>query len=73
MRRTTVKLPGELDTRLRHEADRRGVTTADVTRTALERHLGAGEGRRLGAAAAGRSGVSERIEENLVSEMAASR
>lgn len=76
MRRTTVKLPDELDARLRHEAERCGVTIADVTRTALEQHLGGGGGRRLGAAAAGRSGhsdVSERIEEILAAEMPASR
>jgi hypothetical protein len=71
MRRTTVKLPDDLDARLRHEAERRGVTIADVTRTALEQHLGAGGRRRL-SAAAGRSGhsdVSERIEEILASEI----
>lgn len=76
MRRTTVKLPDDLDARLRHEAERRGVTIADVTRTALEQHLGAGGRRRLGAAASGRSGqsdVSERIEEILASEIGPSR
>lgn len=76
MRRTTVKLPDDLDARLRHEAERRGVTIADVTRVALEQHLGAGERRHLGAAASGHSGqsdVSERIEEILASEFAPSR
>jgi predicted transcriptional regulator len=76
MRRTTVKLPDDLDARLRHEAERRGVTIADVTRTALEQHLGASGRRRLGAGAAGRSGrsdVSERIEEILASEISPSR
>lgn len=76
MRRTTVKLPDDLDARLRHEAERRGVTIADVTRTALEQHLGAGGRRRLEAAASGRSGqsdVSERIEEILAAEIAPSR
>ncbi len=76
MRRTTVKLPDDLDARLRHEAERRGVTISDVTRTALEQHLGAGGRRRLGAATAGRSGqsgVSERIEEILASETPPSR
>jgi predicted transcriptional regulator len=76
MQRTTVKLPDELDARLRHEAERRGVTIAEVTRTALERHLGTGGRRRLEAAASGRSGqsdVSERIEEILSSEIAPSR
>jgi hypothetical protein len=71
MRRTTVKLPDELDARLRHEARRRGVTIAEVTRAALEEHLGVGRRRRLGAKAAGRSGrsdVSERIEEIIRAE-----
>jgi len=76
MRRTTVKLPDDLDARLRHEAERRGVTIADVTRTALEQHLGARGKRKLRAAAAGHSGqsdVSERIEEILASEIPSSR
>ena len=71
MRRTTVKLPDELDARLRHEARRRGVTIADVTRTALEEHLGVERRRHLGAKAAGRSGrsdISERIEEIIGAE-----
>jgi predicted transcriptional regulator len=62
MQRTTVKLPDDLDARLRHEAKLRGTTIAEITRTALEAHLGAtGSRRRLGAAAAGRSGRSEDI------------
>ena len=69
MKRTTVKLPDELDSRLRHEAQRRGMSISDVTRTAIEEHLGAQRGRRtLLAAGAGRSGagdVSVRIEEIL--------
>jgi predicted transcriptional regulator len=76
MRRTTVKLPDDLDARLRHEARRRGVTIAEVTRTALEEHLGAGRRRRLGARAAfrsGRSDISERMEEIIASEIRASR
>jgi predicted transcriptional regulator len=76
MRRTTVKLPDDLDARLRHEARRRGVTIADVTRAALEEHLGVGPRRRLGARAAGRSGrsdISERIEEIIRAETSRSR
>jgi Ribbon-helix-helix protein, copG family len=76
MKRTTVKLPDDLDARLRHEARRRGVTIADVTRTALEEHLGVGRRRSLGARGAGRSGrsdVSERIEEIIATEAARSR
>ncbi len=76
MQRTTVKLPDDLDARLRHEAARRGTTIAEVTRAALEEHLGAGGPRRkLSAAAAGRSGrsdVSERIEEIIRAEIAPS-
>ena len=55
LKRTTVKLPDELDARLRHEAERRGMTVSEVTREAIETHLvGPGGKRRLGAA--GRSG-----------------
>ena len=49
---------------------------ADVTRAALEEHLGAGKRRRLDAAAAGHSGhsdISERIEEILRAEAGSSR
>lgn len=73
MKRTTLKIPDDLDARLRHEAARRGVTISDVSREAIESYLGAAGGRRqLGAAAAGRSGrddVSERIEEILAAEV----
>lgn len=71
MKRTTVKLPDDLDARLRHEAQRCGTTIAEVTRDALEAHLGTGARRRLGAAAAGHSGrsdISERIEEIIAAE-----
>ena len=74
MVRTTVKIPDELDARLRHEASRRDMTISELTREAIESHLG--PSRRLGAAAAGRSGrsdVSERIEEILASEVPSSR
>lgn len=72
VRRTTVKIPDDLDARLRHEAQRRGVTIAEISREALEAYLGGSSRRRLGAAAAGRSGrsdVSERIEEILAAEV----
>jgi len=71
MKRTTVKLPEQLDARLRHEAARRGMTVSQLTREAIESHLGGR--RRLLAAGAGRSGsddVSERIEEILRAEVA---
>jgi predicted transcriptional regulator len=36
MKRITVKIPDELDARLRHEAERRGTTISDIIRQALE-------------------------------------
>ena len=54
MKRTTVKISDDLDARLRHEAERRGVTVSELTRQAIEKHLVEGGKRRLGAA--GRSG-----------------
>lgn len=78
MKRTTVKIPDELDARLRHEARRRGLTISELTREALERHLGADEGgrhgprRRILSAAgsfhSGETDVSERVEEILRAE-----
>jgi predicted transcriptional regulator len=76
MKRTTIKLPDELDAELRHEAKRRGMTISEVTRTAIEEHVGSGRRRKLAAAASGRSGrsdVSERIEEIIASEVDRSR
>ena len=72
MRRTTVKLPDDLDVRLRSEAARRNMTVSALTREAIERHV-TGSGHRLRAAGAGRSGrddISERIEEILAAEVA---
>jgi predicted transcriptional regulator len=74
MRRTTIKLPDDLDARLRHEATRRGTTISALTREAIEAHLGADGRRRLLAAKAGRSGqgdISERIEGILRREVGA--
>lgn len=73
MQRTTVKLPDELDARLRHEAERRGSTVSDLTREAIETFLGTQPGRRrllaAGAGASGRDDISERIEEILAAEV----
>jgi predicted transcriptional regulator len=77
MRRTTVKLPDDLDARLRHEAERRGTTVSDLTREAIEAHLSGGRAsRRLLAAGAGASrqaDISERVEEILAGETVQSR
>lgn len=74
MKRTTVKLPDDLDARLRHEAERRGTTVSQLTREAIEAHVGGKRGRRrliaAGAGRSGRSDISERIEEILRSEVA---
>ena len=73
MKRTTVKLPEELDARLRHEAARRHTTVSELTREAIESHLGGRRTkRRLTAAGVGHSGqsdISERIEEILRAEV----
>jgi len=72
MQRTTVKLPDDLDARLRHEAQRRGRTVSEITREAIEAHLGARGSRRLlaaGAGASGRDDISERIDEILAAEV----
>jgi predicted transcriptional regulator len=79
VKRTTVKLPDELDARLRHEAARRGRTVSELTREAIDRYLGGSDGqgkRHLLAAGAGRSGhhdISLRVEEILSEELGASR
>jgi predicted transcriptional regulator len=72
MKRTTVKLSDEIDARLRHEASRRGSTISEVTREAIEAHLGGGGRRRLIAAKSGRSGrrdTARRIEEIIRREV----
>ena len=72
MKRTTVKIPDELDARLRHEAERRDITISELTREALEAHLGTSPKRRTllaaGAFDSGRTDISERIEEILEDE-----
>jgi len=76
MKRTTVKLPDELDAKLRHEAALRQSTVADVTREAIETHLGTRTRRKLIAAKAGRSGsrdTARRIEEIIRRETRRSR
>ncbi len=75
MKRTTVKLPDDLDARLRHEAARRGLTVSEMTRAAIAAYLSVpppGARRHLLAAGAGRSGRSDlsvNIEEILAGEM----
>jgi predicted DNA-binding protein len=69
MKRTTVKIPDELDRRLRHEAERRGETISQIVREALEAKLGSRRPLLMAAAGSSRSGrsdsVAERVEELL--------
>ncbi len=75
MKRTTVKIPDELDARLRREAARTGLTISEVTRAALSSYLAApvaGQRRDFLAAGAGRSGrsdLAQNLEEILAGEM----
>jgi hypothetical protein len=67
MKRTTVMLPDELETRLRLEARRRGVAIAEIVREAVELHLPVPEaGQPLSFFAIGEGGpddASERVDE----------
>jgi predicted DNA-binding protein len=69
VKRTTVKIPEELDALLRHEAARRGVKISQVTREALEAHLGGGAAVErfpwAGQFDSGRSDIASRVEELL--------
>lgn len=73
MKRTTVKIPDELDDRLRTEARRRGLTISQLTREALESHLG-GHAERpfleamFGSGGSGEGDVASRVEEILAAE-----
>jgi hypothetical protein len=76
MRHIIVKLPNDLDAKLRHEAAHRGSTVADVTREAIEAHVGGVARRRLIAAKAGPSGrrdTARRLEEIIRQEARRSR
>jgi predicted DNA-binding protein len=66
MKRTTVKLPEDLDAKLRLEAQRRGMTVSALTREAIETHLQGGPRRILRSAASFRSengDLSTRVDE----------
>jgi len=71
VKRTTVKVPDDLDARMRQEAERRGVTVSELTREALQAYLEHPRGGRLSFIASGRSrerDVSTRVEEILREE-----
>ena len=61
-----MKLPEDLDAKLRAEAERRGMTVSELTREAIETHLNGGRRRVLRSAGAFRSGrgdLSTRVDE----------
>ncbi len=73
MKRTTIKISEELDTKLRHIAAVRNGTLSEVIREALELYANGGEpGRRrllfTGAGASSDGNVASRIEEILAEE-----
>jgi predicted transcriptional regulator len=71
MKRTTITLPDDLDARLRREAEQEGTTVSELTRAALEAHLGGGEARRPVATASDHSGqtdISEHIKNIIAAE-----
>ncbi|MGH8965880.1 MAG: CopG family transcriptional regulator [Actinomycetes bacterium] len=72
VKRTTVKLPEDVDRAMRDEAARRGLTLSDWTREAIEAHLPVQQGRRrlrfVGAGRSGETDISERIDEILATE-----
>ena len=73
MKRTTIKISEELDTKLRHIAAQRNGTLSEVIREALELYANGGppDRRRFLFTAAGASGdgmIASRIEEILAEE-----
>ncbi|MEJ7876916.1 MAG: ribbon-helix-helix protein, CopG family [Solirubrobacterales bacterium] len=77
MKRTTVKIPDELDAKLRHEADRLGMTVSELVREALEMRLGNSRRPRLRALAgslrSGDGNLSRRIDEIIQEDIEAGR
>jgi len=66
VKRTTVKLPEDLDAKLRSEAARRGMTVTELTREAIETYLNGGRRRVLRSAGSFRSAtgdLSTRVDE----------
>lgn len=70
VKRTTIKVPDDLDRAMRDEAARRGLTISDWTREAIEAHLPHQRGKRrllgfIGAGNSGHTDTSERVDEIL--------
>jgi hypothetical protein len=74
MKRTTIKVPDDVDRMMREEAARRGLTVSEWVRERIESGLPQQRRRKLrfvGAGRCGRSDISERIEEILADELSA--
>ncbi len=73
MKRTTVMLPDDVESRLRLEARRRGVPMAEIVREAVEQHLpGVIPGKPLSFFAVGEGGpadASERVDDYVAAAM----
>lgn len=71
-KRTTIKLPEDIDREMRDEAARRGMTISEFTREAIMAYLPRQRGRRrllaAGAGRSGRSDISRRIDEMLAED-----
>jgi hypothetical protein len=74
MKRTTIKVPDDVDRMMREEAARRGLTVSEWVRERIESGLPQQRRRTLrfvGAGRSGRSDISERIEEILAGDLSA--
>jgi len=77
MKRTTVKIPDELDAKLRHEAERMGMTVSDVVRQGIEMRVG-GLRRPIlrslaGSLESGHGNLSRRVDEIIQEDIEAGR
>ena len=73
-----MKIPDELDAKLRHEAKRRGMTISELTREALDSHLGGPPDRPLlramaGSFNSGGENLGRRVEEIIKADVEAGR
>ena len=77
MKRTTVKIPDDLDAKLRHEAKRLNVTVSQLVREALEMRLGGSRRPYLMAAAgsfrSGEKNLASRVDEIIQEDIKAGR
>ncbi|MDQ3730248.1 MAG: ribbon-helix-helix domain-containing protein [Actinomycetota bacterium] len=77
MKRTTVKIPDDLDAKLRHEAERMGMTVSEVVRQALEMRLGGSRRPILrslaGSLRSGDGNLARRIDEIIQEDIEAGR